>query len=176
MFEMEYILDRMCALFVAALLVHWCTSSLPPISYFFSLSSASFPLSHLLPPFLLTSINQFFSYFPPAPSPFLTSASSAGYHCTLTQTITSSSRTMISGSDQPHPPSAIPPPPVCRFVITGVGFGIIDALFPPREVAGSGVVGIVCVCAVLYVCVSNTYIDIYIYMHRCVCVCLYVLS
>ena len=103
------------------------------------------PVSHLLPPFLLTSINQFFSYFPPPPSPFLTSASSAGYHCTLTQTITSSSRTMISASDQPPPPSAIPPPPVCRFVITGVGFGIIDAqrtLYPPREVSGSGVVGI----------------------------------
>ena len=115
----------------------------PPISYFFSLSSASPPLSHLLPPFLLTSINQFFSYFPPAPSPFLTSASSAGYHCTLTQTITSSSRTMISASDQPPSPSAIPP--VCRFVISGVGFGIIDTqhtLFPSREVSGSGVVGI----------------------------------
>ena len=127
------------------------------------------PLSHLLPPFLLTSINQFFSYFPPAPSPFLTSASSAGYHCTLTQTITSSSRTMISGSDQPHPPSAIPPPPVCRFVITGVGFGIIDALFPPREVAGSGVVGLY-VCVLCCMCVSRIHILIYIY----ICIDVYV--
>ena len=96
---------------------------------------------------------------PPPPSPFLTSASSAGYHCTLTQTITSSSRTMISGSDQPPSPSAIPPPPVCRFVITGVGFGIIEAqhnLLPPREVSGSGVVGIVCfLCVCVCVCVKE---------------------
>ena len=96
----------------------------------------------LLPPPPLSFTSSLPSYLdqsillllPPPPSPFLTSASSAGYHCTLTQTITSSSRTMISASDQPPSPSAIPP--VCRFVITGVGFGIIDAqrtLFPaPR--------------------------------------------
>ena len=144
MFEMEYILDRMCALFVVAVLVHGCTSSLPPISYFFPLSSASPPplsFTSSLPSYLHQSILRLLP--PPPPSPFLTSASSAGYHCTLTQTITSSSRTMISASDQPPSPSAIPP--VCRFVISGVGFGIIDTqhtLFPSREVSGSGVVGI----------------------------------
>ena len=110
-------------------------------------------LIYFLPSFLPPSINS--SLTSPPPSPFLTSASSAGYHCTLTQTITSSSRTMISGSDQPPSPSAIPPPPVCRFVITGVGFGIIDALFPPREVAGSGVVGIVLCCMCVCACVKE---------------------
>jgi hypothetical protein len=39
--------------------------------------------------------------------------------------------------------------------ITGVGFGIIDALFPPREVAGSGVVGIVLCCMCVCACVKE---------------------
>ena len=117
---------------------------LPPSNLILLLLVLCFPpplsFTSSLPSYLHQSI---LLLLPPPPSPFLTSASSAGYHCTLTQTITSSSRTMISASDQPPSPSAIPP--VCRFVISGVGFGIIDTqhtLFPSREVSGSGVVGI----------------------------------
>ena len=117
---------------------------LPPSNLILLLLVLCFPpplsFTSSLPSYLHQSILRL---LPTPPSPFLTSASSAGYHCTLTQTITSSSRTMISASDQPPSPSAIPP--VCRFVISGVGFGIIDAqhtLIPPREVSGSGVVGI----------------------------------